>query len=121
MFTENFDKYACVGDTIQCKAGGFDFTARIEHDADTSPSDFGGYDAEHIAAWRADAWHYCGVVISAERNGVPIERHAASLWGIELNIIENNDYLAEVANELLPEALAEAESRLQDIRRKLAQ
>jgi hypothetical protein len=53
-----------------------------------------------MEAWRKGEWFYCGIVLSVERDGIELDRHAASLWGVECNC-----YLATVANELLPEAL----------------
>lgn len=62
-----------------------------------------------MAAWRNDEWFYCGVVLSVSREDVILAEHAASLWGVEANYPgADNAYLAEVANELLPEALAGA-------------
>jgi len=52
-----------------------------------------------MAAWRNDEWFYCGVILSVTIDGLTLDRFAASLWGIE-----------EVANELLPEAIAEAKA-----------
>jgi len=78
-------------------------------------------------AWRNDEWFYCGVVLSVSREGVTLAGeadqekvqwtfslpNAASLWGVEANYPgSDNSYLAEVANELLPEALAEARAAL---------
>lgn len=39
MFTTNFNKYACVGDSIECEIDGVEYTARIEHDIDPTPFD----------------------------------------------------------------------------------
>ena len=65
-----------------------------------------------MAAWEAGEWFYCGVVLSVECDGAMIEAHAASLWGVEANYPDtDNIYLQEVANDLLPEALAAAEAR----------
>lgn len=59
-----------------------------------------------LKAWCNDEWWYCGVVLSVEREGVTLDEHAASLWGIECNYpTGDNAYLTEVANELLSEAL----------------
>jgi len=66
-----------------------------------------------MKAWRNDEWFYCGVVLSVSREGVTLAEHAASLWGVEANYPgSDNSYLTEVANELLPEALAEARAAL---------
>jgi hypothetical protein len=57
-------------------------------------------------AWRGDDWFYCGIVLSVAFDGVVLDDHAASLWGIEANYPDSdNAYLTDVANELLPEAL----------------
>ena len=59
-----------------------------------------------MEAWRGDEWFYCGIVLSVAFEGVTLDTHAASLWGIEANYPDSdNAYLTDVANELLPEAL----------------
>lgn len=59
-----------------------------------------------MEAWRRDEWFYCGIVLSIALEGVTLDAHAASLWGIEANYPgSDNAYLTEVAQELLPEAL----------------
>lgn len=64
-----------------------------------------------MAAWKNDEWYYCGVILSVAIDGLEIIDHAASLWGIEANYPDSdNAYLAEVANELLPEAIVEAKA-----------
>jgi hypothetical protein len=66
-----------------------------------------------MQAWRKDEWFYCGIVLSAAFEGIVLESHAASLWGIEANYPDSdNAYLSEVANELLPEALAAGQAIL---------
>lgn len=66
-----------------------------------------------MAAWREDEWLFCGIVLSVSREGVTLCDCAASLWGVEANYPgADNSYLAVVANELLPEALAEARTTL---------
>jgi len=124
-FTETFGDgggYVCAFDTITLEAEGFTFTARIEFDPDTGIDDDGyshnvdqevtGCDDEQQikllaarAAWEADEWFYCGVVVSVSKAGIEFPG-VASLWGIECNYPEgDNSYLTEVANELLSEAL----------------
>lgn len=62
-----------------------------------------------MEGWRKGDWFYCGIVLSVSLEGVEIAPQAASLWGIEANYPDtDNSYLTEVANELLPEALAAA-------------
>ena len=60
-----------------------------------------------MEGWRKGDWFYCGIVLSVSLEGVQLASHAASLWGIEANYPDaDNSYLTEVANELLPEAIA---------------
>lgn len=100
MFTAQFDKYACVNDSITCTIGKYTFKATIEHDLDSSPNDCDCYSESDIARWKNDEWFYCGIVLSCEYNGVALECNE-SLWRIDTNFGEDNNYLTEVANELL--------------------
>ena len=68
--------------------------------------------AQHVMdSWRTDEWFFCGVVVSVWVGDHILDDHAASLWGIEANYPASedcptpNDYLTEVARELLPEAI----------------
>ena len=64
-----------------------------------------------MAAWKKDEWYYCGVILSVAIDGITLDDHAASLWGIEANYPDSdNAYLSEVAGELLPEALVAAKT-----------
>lgn len=75
-----------------------------------APHEAARKDFEAMRAWCNDEWWWVGIVLSVSRNGVELSDHAASLWGIDANHPQgNNDYLTEIANELLPEALKEAE------------
>lgn len=64
-------------------------------------------DFARLRDWCNDVWSWVGVVVTAEREELELGR--ASLWGIESDA---GDYLAEVAAELLPEALADARATL---------
>lgn len=124
-FTEKFNRYVCDGDTITTHKNGLVFTARIERDGNYHIDDDDSYNPDQKAtgcnarqqkrllaardAWFNDEWFYCGVVVSVEtENGTMLDKHAASLWGIEANYPTGkknpNAYLTEVANELLAEA-----------------
>lgn len=100
MFTTNFAKYACVGDSISCDVGKYTFIARIECDDYSNVNDFECYSEDQIKDWKSDRWFFCGIVLSCSYNGISLECNE-SLWGIECNLSDNNDYLMEVANELL--------------------
>jgi hypothetical protein len=66
-----------------------------------------------MEGWRKGDWFYCGIVLSVSLEGVVLASHAASLWGIETNYPRaDNSFLTEVANELLPEAVAVARETL---------
>lgn len=64
-------------------------------------------DFERLRAWCNDDWQWCGVIVTASREGIDLGR--ASLWGIESDA---GAYLVEVANELAGEAIAEATAML---------
>lgn len=135
-FTQHFQSFVCEGDSISCEVTGFEITARIvRDDCPHAPDErqdgfwpslykdtpgFIGAGPNHrqrfaeaqakaeavMAEWRKDEWFYCGIVLSVALEGVTLDTHAASLWGVEANYPDGeNSYLTEVAQELLPEAL----------------
>lgn len=67
-------------------------------------------DFERFRRWCNGDWSYVGVVVTVSARGVDLG--TASLWGIESDA---GDYLLEVANELLPEAMEEARKRIVDL------
>lgn len=64
-------------------------------------------DFQRLRGWCEDHWTYVGVVLSVSRHGVTLDKHAASLWGIESDA---GEYLTSTANELLGEALDAAKA-----------
>ncbi|HBL93826.1 MAG TPA: hypothetical protein DHV57_15205 [Hyphomonas sp.] len=135
-FIERFQTFVCQGDSIDTEVEGYLITARIVRDDcpdapderqngfwpslyQDAPGFIGAgngwrarFDAaqaraeEVMRAWRADEWFYCGIVLSVSLEGVILDAHAVSLWGVEVNYPgSDNSYLTEVASELLPEAL----------------
>lgn len=154
MFTTDFNRFTCDGDSISCEVDGITYCATIHRDdCDDAPDerDCGfwpslnpnddGYigpkskstlarhkaHAERVmAAWRNDDWWYCGVVLSAEIEGVPLlDEYRVALWGVECNYPERgkrrpNLYLREVADELLSEAESLAKARRAELAAKLA-
>lgn len=146
MFTRDFDRYTCEGDTITCEVDGFTLTATVyRDDQGDSPEErdegfwpsldpkSAGYIgpkskstlARHMArakaimeAWKNDEWFYCGVAVTASREGVELtQRYGHALWGIECNYpVKNisrenpNTYLREVANEYAAETLDDAKA-----------
>jgi len=141
-FKSKFQDYAVIGDSLTAEKDGFEIVARLAHDDDPTPPDkkqdgffpslnpkSAGYIgpksertlARHMAkakavldAWHRDGWSYCGVIVTASRDGVELGHE--SLWGLELNYPSGsphpNRYLDKVAAELVPEALADAKATL---------
>ena len=117
MFTTNFDKYACINDAITCTIGEFEFTATIRHDDYSKPDDCDCYSREDITRWKNGEWSFCGIVVTVEYDGIKLDC-SDSLWGVELNILDSNDYLTEVANDCLSQM--NYESALQKMRDTLS-
>lgn len=71
-----------------------------------------------MKAWLEDDWFYCGVCVTIEKEGVRLtEKYHHALWGVECNYPNRspywrNSYLRDVANELLGEAMLDAETVL---------
>jgi hypothetical protein len=102
-FAEKFPRFACVHDSVCVTTqDGTEYTATLHHDSATRVYDSDCYTEEEVNKWKRDEWFFGGVVISAKRNGWTRE-HIASLWGCEINLA-SNEYLNEIANELLNEA-----------------
>lgn len=81
-------------------------------------------DFDSLKAWCNDEWHWCCVVLGVSKGGIEIDENAASLGGIEVNHPHNdegNDYLTEVANEMLDEAVEAGKKALEEMLRTLAE
>lgn len=120
--TPHFDAYVCSGDTVSVEDGLYTYTARIERDDDSRPEDWDCYDKDAIDAWRNNEWWFCDIVISAAYNDIELpDDYLASLGSIEANFPgSDNKYLAEVVDELLPEAKERAQALVEEMRAKLA-
>ena len=135
-FTERFDTFVCEGDCIACEQDGFRIVARIVCDDSPDGPDqrqdgfwpslykdapgfigpgnnfrerFAKAQAEAEAimeAWHKDDWFYCGIVLSVSLDGVILDEHVISLWGVEANYPgSDNAHLTDVADDLLPDAI----------------
>lgn len=113
-FTQNFDKYVCVGDTISADiTDKIRLVATVRHDSHSSPSDCDCYSDAAIKRWENEEWFYCGIVLSVQSHDGTIYEELDSLWGIEANFGEDNAYLMEVANDLIaPASILEALRRI---------
>ena len=136
-FTQRFQNFVCEGDSISCEVAGFEITARIvRDDCPDAPDErqdgfwpslykdapgFIGPGPNHrerfakaqaeaeaiMEAWRRGDWFYCGIVLSVSLDGVILDEHAISLWGVEANYPgSDNAHLKDVADDLLPDAIA---------------
>jgi hypothetical protein len=131
-FTDKFDSFVCMGDSISVDHDGFTITARIEYDDQYKIDDddvhnvdqsVTGCDEEQYQtllknrqAWMENEWWYGGVVLSVSKNDIVLDDHAASLWGIEVNYpTSDNGYLTDVANELLSEALERGHDAIESL------
>ena len=131
-FTSKFNGYVCENDSIETEIDGVTYRARIERDTDYGIDDDDCHNPDQSVtgcndeqfdklcstrrAWFNDEWFYCGVVISAHKAGICLDMYASALWGIEANYPDSdNAYLSEVANELLEEAINQAELTLVEL------
>jgi len=141
-FTQRFQPFVCAGDSITCEAGPFTVLAQIVPDDCPDAPDqrqdgfwpslykdapgFIGPGPNHrqrfaeaqakaeavMDGWRKGDWFYCGIVLSVSLEDVDLAAQV-SLWGIEANYPDtDNSHLSDVANELLPEAIAAAREKL---------
>jgi hypothetical protein len=70
-------------------------------------------DFKRLKAWCDDEWHYVGVTVTVEKAGVRLNgQYENALWGMESDA---GDYLREVANELLDDALDAARAKLAEL------
>jgi len=110
---KEFDKYVVVGDSVSRQyPNGWELVARLEADEDTRPTDFDCYEPEDIELWEQGEWEYMGLVLSVYKNGILLDNHAASIWGIDCNFpvpvnstYSTSEYLSEVFDDLEQEAL----------------
>ena len=134
-FTQKFDDYVCIGDSITCTVDGYTVTARIAHDETPDapderqdgfwpslyPDDAGFIGAGNgwrdrfdtaqaraekvMAAWKNDDWFYCGLILAVTIGDLELTDHAASLWGIEANYPDSDN---AYLTEVANELLSEA-------------
>ena len=146
MFTRYFDDEAIPGQYIETVVKGFTCRATIYRDEDSGPPDSfdegfwpstdpdnpgyvppESYEAQRKAAqramraWERDEWFYVGVAVTVYRCDIQLtKKYAHALWGIECNYPlqapRKNAYLTQAANDLLEDAIEDAESVLQALK-----
>jgi hypothetical protein len=109
---KEFENYVMTGDRASRKYfEGWELVAWLAEDEVSTPEDFDCYEPEDIELWKQGEWKYMGMVIAVYKNGVLLDEHAASLWGIDCNFpVPGNpsgtsEYLSEVFDDLEQEAL----------------
>lgn len=101
-----FASFAMEGDSVTWESEGFTLTARLKYDTDTTPMDYECYSPIKIKQWKNNEWFYVGVIIAISKNGVMLDEHAASRWGVDCNYSKtSNKYLSTIAGNMEGEAL----------------
>jgi hypothetical protein len=67
-------------------------------------------DFQRLKDWCDNKWTYVGVVVTASKADIDLGN--ASLWGIESDA---TDYLVEVVNDLINDAIDEAKKKLREL------
>lgn len=107
----HFDSFACIGDSVSWvpsrgNPAGLKLTATLVDYVVSTPADFECYSKKKVKEWQNGLWRYVGVVLSVSRNGITLDDHAASLWGIECNYnARSNLHFAQLCKDLEHEAL----------------
>lgn len=108
----HFAAFACIGDSVSWvpvdnNPYGLTIIATIEYDEISGPEDSECYSQKKVKEWENDQWYFVGLVLSVHKNGLTLDNHAASLWGIGCNYnARSNLHMASVCKELESEALA---------------
>jgi hypothetical protein len=113
-----FDKYACVGNTLSITLDGYSIDFTLHRDYHTSPDDFDCYTNEQIAAWQNDEWFFAGIAATASYKGVYIGE-VDSLWGVEINLGDNS-HASGICFDMLGAALSEAKAKRKEMIKTLS-
>lgn len=116
-----FGKYVCIGDYAEKDYHGLTLRAELLHDEFVTPDEFDCYTDEQIADWKRGDWFFGGLVVSLWCDNIKLESHLSSLWGLDCNIVDENSYLDEVAEELFSEAEDEVKKVVSTLANRLSQ
>jgi len=132
-----FNRFACAGDSVEVYIGPLTVRATLQYDEDATLDDDDVHrtDPDHDVwegsppgvyeqameareEYERGGWFYGGVVLSVMIEDTVLDKHAASLWGMEVNYptrydeegeeFPPNAHLADVSDEMLDEALRSA-------------
>ena len=99
-----FRKYVCVGDSVEKEWNGMTLRAELLHDEFMTPDFCDCYSNEHIESWKRGEWFFGGLTVSLLCDDSVLGESLTSLWGLDCNVVDDNRYLDEVAEELFAEA-----------------
>ena len=136
-FETGFDKFICDGENITTTVDGIKFRATINYDSDSSIDNDEGFSIDQLVTgcndeqqkqllrdrelYEQGVWWYGTLSFTAHKNLVPIAINT-SLCGIEVNYPSTgNIQLLQYANELLPQAVAEAKAEIMVIIHRLSE
>lgn len=132
-FPNQFSSFVCAGDRLQVKIDGITYTARIEpdpfsdiddddcHNLDQSKTGCNDHQQKRLIearkAYKRDEWYYCGITLHARHDVTGASwDDLGSLWRIEANYPHgDNNYLTEVANELLASAVEQVQAKIREL------
>lgn len=86
---------------------GVSLTYELWRDYDNTPEDAECYDAEDIAAWKKDEWHYYGVTVTATLGRFSVQEilggiDAGDYWESAANPLDTEAQIMAVALEYYP-------------------
>lgn len=86
---------------------GVSLTYELWRDYDVSPEDAECYDAEDIAAWKNDDWHYYGVTVTATLGRFSVQEilggiDAGDYWESAANPLDTEEQIMSTALEYYP-------------------
>ncbi len=113
-----FDKYACVGNTLSITLDGYCITYTLHRDYHTSPDDFDCYTKEQIEAWQNDDWYFAGISATAKYKGLHLGE-VGVIWGVEVNL-GDNAHASGTCFDMLGNALSEAKAKRKEMMAQLS-
>jgi len=120
MELTKFDNFAICSDTVEGSHGDFTVTVLLDRDPDITPNHADCYSEKDKQRWRDEEWFFgllrAKVSVEVAGQTVILDDCAASLGGVEVNIIDTNSHLDEHAAELAQEALTRGIQLVQAIK-----
>lgn len=109
---ETRDLWYHPAESIRRQTEWFTKNGYSKHDAAMLPLSYAHQDKERLLAYYRDDWYFMGITVVIRYNG--IELGSASCGGIESD--GGDEYLAEITQELIDEALAEVKANYEAVK-----